>query len=301
MNFEGMGILCVPEVGEETIRRHGLRIEVGLKAGMTRSDLEAKQSTLAPLQDLLESVHLPFALTGRRVNVAALDEEWRRESLATLETALEQAAILGAPKVVTHAAPRFWDGQVVGEYERLVEGMRTLGNWAQRHGILVCIENNRTYWDGCDPNTPPEKIDRSGINEYFAELPEAWRQLAVDVQHENVRLCLDTSHATTTAHRTSTIEERLAMMAAFLDAGDWIAHVHWSDSTLADPAGRNDRHLPLGAGDLPREIHQRVLALPATRHLERPLTPEGLMAELTFIQALLEGGSKQAKGLSSYR
>lgn len=280
------GLMCVPEVGVWLIRRLGMRVEVGISAGLTRAQEEERLQSLQPWSDLIECVHLPYSLSGRRLNVAALDDAWRRQSLDMVIHALGWAGRTGAPKVVIHTAPCRWNGEIVGGYERLVDGVRELAKEAERHRILICLENSRFYWDGCDPLVSPDEIDLDELNTYFAILPETWLQLAKDVDRSQVRLCLDTSHAVTTAQRVSSLDERVRMLHAFLDAGDWIGHVHWNGNYLADSRGRADSHLPVFAGSIPIEVHRRVAGLDAARHLERKLSGPDLIREMIFIEAL---------------
>ena len=115
-----------------------------------------------------------------------------------------------------------------------MDGVRALAKEAERYRITICIENSRSYWDGCDPAASPEEIDLEALNTYLAVLPEDWLQLAKDIDRPQVKLCLDTSHATTTAQRVASLDERVRMLNACLDAGEWICHVHWSGNYLAD-------------------------------------------------------------------
>ena len=73
----------------------------------------------------------------------------------------------------------------------------------------------------------------------------------------------------------------------FLDVGgDLITHVHWSDNYLGGHRGRNDSHLHVGQGTLPRPFHARVKRLAAVKHLEHKSTVEELRAELAYIEQL---------------
>jgi hypothetical protein len=50
--------------------------------------------------------------------------------------------------------------------------------------------------------------------------------------------------------------------------------------------GRQDAHLPVGTGTLPRSLHTAVKRLAAVKHLEHKATPEQLRAEIASVDAL---------------
>jgi len=281
------GLMCVPEVGAWLIRRLGLGVEVGIAAALTTAREAERLQALKPWSGLIKCVHLPYSVPGRRLSIAALDDAWRQQSMDMLIHTLGWAAQTGASKVVIHTAPYRWNGEIVGDYERFVDGVRELAKEAERHRILICVENSRSYWDGCDPLSSPDEIELDKLNTYLAVLPEAWLQLVKDIDRPQVRLCLDTSHATTTAQRVSSLDERVRMLHAFLDAGEWIGHVHWNGNYLADTRGRADSHLPIYAGSIPVEVHRRVARLNVTRHLERKLSGPDLVREMAFIHEIV--------------
>ena len=114
---------------------------------------------------------------------------------------------------------------------------------------------------------------------------EEWIQMCVDADLENVRLCLDSSHVCTYAHRYPE-SERQEKIAAFLSRPDLISHVHWSDNYLYEQKGRKDSHLSVGTGTIPIDFHRDVKALDATILLEHFYTLDELMEELKFINSL---------------
>ena len=282
------GLMCVPAVGVWLIRRLGLRVEVSVAAGLTAAEERERLEAFKPWEGLIECVHLPYSISGRRLSLAALDDEWRKQSLDMLIQALHWAGRTGAAKAVIHTAPFRWNGEIVGEYERFVDGVRALAKEAERYRITICIENSRSYWDGCDPAASPEEIDLAALNTYLAVLPEDWLQLAKDIDRPQVKLCLDTSHATTTAQRVASLDERARMLNAYLDAGEWICHVHWSGNYLADSRGRDESHLQIYAGSITVGIRRRVHQLDATRLLGRELTGPDLIREMEFIQQIAQ-------------
>lgn len=285
------GTLCIPQtIDAWLVRQLELKVETGVnyrKVMDLPSDHNALEAyEMTSWRDLIYSVHLPFMLSDRRLSLAAIDSEWRHESFDVLRRSIGIASQLGAAQVVVHAAPYRWDGHVVGSYENLIQGLQRVGKLAEEYNLLVCVENNRTYWDGCDPAQPADEIDRSEINEYFADTPEKWLSLVKDIDADNVRLCLDTSHAVTTAHRSSSLDGRLRIMEEFLAAKEWIAHVHWNDNFLFDSRGRDDEHQLLSVGSIPIDIHSKISRLPASKHLEHRLNSTELIASLQFIRKL---------------
>jgi sugar phosphate isomerase/epimerase len=239
-------------------------------------------------RDRLVAVHLPFSYDGERLNIAALDDAYRAFSRNVLHASVASALTLKPRLLILHTAPRVWKGAVVGSYERLIDSLQRLADEAAKtaHGVRLCLENNRAYWNGYPPETPPEELDRTGFNQYFGESAEEWRQIVRDVARDHVALCLDTSHATTTTMVTSDLAERERWLFDFLAEPERIAHVHWNGNFLHNHRGRYDTHQPLHQDTLPRSFHQRIKALPTTKTLERLLDEETLRAEWEFIQGL---------------
>lgn len=288
---------CESGIPAAEAARRGLTIEAG--AQLDERHLPEASAALA------SSAHAPFdfpADAGRsgRLNIAALDSDWRRESLACLEDYLVRAARLPrVRKVVMHAAPRLWPGDgrlpklpgdvklaTVSEYALLVDSIRRLAGAAAKLNLQIVIENNRAYWLTVPPGTPFEQVDRAAVPDYFATAPWEWLGLWRDVRRDNVRLCLDTCHAATAAQRVAPAE-RAAMMFAYLAEPRAIGHVHWNDNTLADERGRADQHWPIGPDGLGTDFHRAVGSLPeATFLLEHWFDAETLDRELAYIAGL---------------
>lgn len=254
---------------------------------------------------LATSAHAPFDFPpggprAGRVNVAALDANWRRDSVDCLADYLARAARLPrVRKVVLHAAPRLWtaSGQLpktaaeaqlltVSEYAYLVDSIRALAGVAAKLKLELAVENNRAYWVTVPPGVPFEQVDRATIPDYFATAPWEWLGLWRDVRRDNVRLCLDACHAATAAQRVEP-ERRADWMRAYLAEPRAISHVHWNDNTLADARGRDDVHWALGPEGLGDDFHRAIRNLPgATLLLEHWFDLATLDRELTYIAAL---------------
>lgn len=272
-----LALSCVSEAQPAEVGKRGLTMEVG-------DVLDSRR--LAPeIVALATSAHALFEFpkgaprTGR-LNIAALDADWRRLSMQYLEEALVQASRLPrVRKVVMHAAPRFWaaDGRLpesvaqavlltVGEYACFVESLRRLADKAARLNLEIVVENNRAYWDTAPLDEPFAGIDRTTVPDYFATSPWEWIGLWHDVRRDNVKLCLDTGHAATVAHRFDGAQ-RQELLWAFLAQPEAIGHVHWNDGTLADSQGRSDLHWALGSAGLGDEFHRAIRHLPAATFL----------------------------------
>jgi sugar phosphate isomerase/epimerase len=114
-----------------------------------------------------------------------------------------------------------------------VAGLREIVDHARATGLVICLENNRLYWDGVANEAAPEEVDRSGQNHICGSTPEEWLGLWHAIGRDELRLCLDTSHAATYAARSSDPARAGALLDEYLAEPDLIAHVHWSDSWLS--------------------------------------------------------------------
>jgi sugar phosphate isomerase/epimerase len=163
-------------------------------------------------------------------------------------------------------------GKRVGEYERLVDAIRGLASYAEKYGVTLCIENGVAFY-------------REHIR-CWADTQESWYQLYRDVDRRNVKLTLDTSHATTNAMRFATLEERLNYIESYISRSEAIARVHWSDSIIGTDEGRDDLHLVPGKGDLPESLHRAIKAFTVPKLLEQDCTEEEIVEGLQFIEGL---------------
>ncbi len=233
------------------------------------------------------SMHLPYSSAGERWNVGSEDGVVRGSVLERVKRAIDTAKGLGAERGVIHPMGiGRWNGKTEAAWERTVEGLRELVNHARATGLLLCLENNRLYWDSVPNETAPEDADRSNANHIIGSTPQEWIGLWHAIGRDELRLCLDTSHASTYAALSSDPTKAEHLLDEYLVEPDLIAHVHWSDSWLCDVRGRQDAHLPAGTGTLPPAFHARVKALSALKHLEHKATPEQLRAEIAFIEGL---------------
>ena len=254
-----------------------------------KDDIEAA----GDFSEVLISAHAPSTKDEMRLNIAATDDGFRRMSIDEIIRYVDHARRYPIVKQVNiHPSPKKWVSETqmrgqVGEYERLIEGVREIAAFAEAHGIEIVVENLNASWEAnnISDDLPADQVDWSDKNVSFGMAPEEWIRISEDVDRDNVGLCLDSSHTCTYAH-TFPEEQREERVLAFLAKPHLIRHVHWSDNYLYDARGRKDSHALVGKGSLPVEMHRAIKGLDATLLLEHFYTIEELEEELEYIDAL---------------
>src|SRR5437660_11879337 len=123
-------------------------------------------------------MHLPYSRGGERWNVGSDDEAVRRPAIDGVKRAIEVAKGLGAQRGIIHPMGiARWDGGIEATFERTVEGLRELVDHARTAGLLLCLENNRLYWDDIANEAKPEEADRSHENHILGSTPREWLDL----------------------------------------------------------------------------------------------------------------------------
>lgn len=236
-----------------------------VEARLKGPDSTQKVRQSAWLEERLRVIHLPYNLKGERLNVADPDPVRRRQSIEHIFRTLRAAAQLpSVEKYVLHTVSLdHWDGEVRGDYESAVAGLSELMRRSEEYlKGPVCLENNRVYFLGENEDPARTRI--------FGDNPSEWRQLGRDVNHPMMRLCLDTSHAVTSAQLRPPAE-RDAVLRDFFSEPGFIDHVHWSANYPRDERGRADSHAALGTEETqPDWFHQRVAGLDASVTIEVP-------------------------------
>lgn len=256
-------LLTCPVQTPEFLTANGLGVEVHIN----RDDVRPDWDQYIPF---VGGVHLPYD----KLNLAAIDDTLWANSIQTIKNAIDTGCQYGVDKMVMHPRGMESDrGEPVGIYSRMIDGIGAIADYAAGKGITICIENAALH-------QPKRRCYGIFANEWF--------QIQKDVAHPNVLLTLDTSHAATSAcmlfYRP---EDRFAYMYEYLKQPELIGRVHWSDSRLQYAEGYfNDFHLVPGQGDLPRDFHQKILALDAVKTLEQRCAPEELALGLAFIDSL---------------
>ena len=280
-----MGYAPNSGVTREIIVKYDMRVEVA-KAYF--------DDALAEVAELVGSVHLPWneADLGR-LNYAAVDEEFRRASIERIRDTIVFAAehFPTAELTVLHGAPYRWiahehEAGRVGDYELFIAGLRELADLAAEHDLLLTLENNNCYWLNAAGEFAWENAEPTPEMRYFGCTPQHWLAAYDDVAHDSLKLCLDTAHACTYAHTIEDHAERAATLLSYLDRPEAIAHVHWNGHQAFEPEGRLDKHLNVGKGSIPEEVHRRVKELDASHLLEHYLGEDALVEELAYIEAL---------------
>ena len=269
--------------GIENLRRLDLTTEAKIYFGTDE---------IRPFSDLTISGHAPLLRDGMRLNYAATDGDFRQMSIDEFLAYVDMARQFPRLKQINiHFSPKQWLDETqlagrYGDYDRHIDGIRQIADYAARWGIEIVLENNNAYFDGIADEVPADQIDWSDRNQAFGASPEEWVQVCEDVGRPNVALCLDSSHACTYAHTFADPERREAAVMAFLAKPDLIKHVHWNDNYLYDARGRTDSHALLGKGSLPVELHRAIKGLDVTLLLEHFYTIEDLEEELEYIARL---------------
>jgi len=280
-----MGYTPESGVTRDLVVRYGMRIEVCRKA---------EEAALEQAADLAYSVHMPWSEPEiGRLNYAAVDADFRRMCIEMIEGRIAFAAehFPAARLVVIHGSPYRWAihehvGGRTGDYELFIAGLRELAGFAGRHGLLLTLENNNAYWVNAAGEFCWESAVVSPDMRYFACSPQHWLQAYDDAAHENLKLCLDTAHACTYGHTIDDHGERAEALLSFLDRPEAIGHVHWNGHQAFEPQGRVDKHLCIGTGTIPSEMHRRVKYLGIPAVLEHFHGEEALVEELAYIDAL---------------
>ncbi len=277
--------LSIPvKAGLSTLQNLGLRAETSLRDNV---------ADFYDYSSVLFSAHAPTTIGQERLNIAATDDEFRKLSIAVFTDYVDKCSTFpNIRQLNMHFGLKRWASESqprgrFGEYEIHIESIRTIAQHAAKHNLEIVLENLNCYWaaNGISEETMYDEVDWKEKNEAFGMCPEEWIQMCVDADMENVRLCLDSSHVCTYAHRYPE-SERQEKIAAFLSRPDLISHVHWSDNYLYEQKGRKDSHLSVGTGTIPIDFHRDVKALDATILLEHFYTLDELMEELKFINSL---------------
>lgn len=217
----------------------------------------------------VHGVHLPYS----GFNLAAFDDELRQKSIDGVKAAIDIGAQYPVNHMVMHTMGiESYDGVSLGNYERMIDGIRIIADYAAKLKITLCIENQAQH---------------AAHRVIYGVYAEDWYKIREDVSRENVILTLDTSHAACAAALKVGKENRFAYMYEFLKHPEYIGRVHWSDSRLERAqAYYNDMHLIPGEGDLPRDFHRRIKALDATKTLEQKRPEADVLKGLEFVESL---------------
>ncbi len=242
-------------------------VNLGVELHITRDDVKPNWEKYIPF---VGAVHLPYETPKKSLNIAAFDDELRKESIAILKSSIDKGLMFNVDRMVMHPVGiKSQGGKELGSYDRLISGLQDVAAYAKEKNIILCVENQLM----CNPT------DR-----VFGVYCDEWLQIQKDVDRDNVLLTLDTSHASTAVCIYETYEERLSKLYEFLQKPELIGRVHWADSKIKNrEALYNDMHLVVGMGDLPLDFHKRIKALPVIKTLEQNKPEEEMTFSLDFI------------------
>ena len=176
-------LLTCPVYTSEFLKKTGL----GVEAHIGRYD---KLPTWEQYVPFVGGVHLPYS----RLNLAAFDDELRSLSIERVKEAIDIGCNYPVKEMVMHTTGiESFDGVLLGSYERMIDGIRNLADYAAKKGMTLCIENQAQHI--------PHRV-------IYGVTAEEWYKIQEDVNRENVMLTLDTSHAACAAATLETAEER---------------------------------------------------------------------------------------------
>ena len=263
------------------------RLNLNTEAGAARDVQEMRV-----FAEVLVSAHAPVNKDALRLNIGATEDDFREMSIREILSYVDMVRELPRLKQVNmHPAPKQWldetqTGGRQGDYDRMIDAIRQIADYAAKWGLEIVLENNNAYWTGIDDDVPADQVSWSNRNQSFGSAPEEWIKICEDVALPNVSLCLDSSHVCTYAHTFADADRRAEVAMKFVSRPELIKHVHWNDNYLYDARGRNDSHALIGKGSLPVELHQAIKGLDATLLLEHFYTIEELEEELEYIDSL---------------
>ena len=229
----------------------------------------ARQGGL-PRGEKARSIHLPYS----GINFAALDDTLRKRSIRTTCDAIRDGVGYGIHDMVLHhCGIESEEGVMVGTYERMLDALGEIADYAARYAVVISLENQVLR--------SPLRLTR------FGSSANDWYRILFDLDRSNVMLTLDTSHAASAVAFYPELQERYRHLNDFLEHPELISRVHWSDSRLEHQESLfADLHLMVGDGDLPKSFHRKIKRLHAIKVLEQHQTEEDLARSLAFIRAL---------------
>lgn len=241
--------------------RLGIEFEIGK---------DDKRPDWPEFQLLARSIHLPYS----GLNFAALDDALRKRSIKITCDAIRDGVGYGIHDMVLHhCGIESEEGSIVGTYERMLDALAEIADYAARYAVVISLENQVLR--------SPLRLTR------FGSSANDWYRILFDLDRPNVLLTLDTSHAASAVAFYPGLQERYRHLNDFLEHPELISRVHWSDSRLEhQEALFADLHLMVGDGDLPKAFHRKIKRLHAIKVLEQHQTDADLARSLAFIRAL---------------
>jgi len=179
-----------------------------------------------------DSIHGVF---GIMQDPSCPDETIRKSTVETYRREAQLAVDLGGPMVVVHPGPpaeyetHISPRTIAARVDPLRRSMAEMARIGEELGVIYLFEN-------------------IPANYHFGSNPAQLGQLIRELNHPNVRMCLDTGHANMTANAVD----------ALSDCADVIAYLH-----LHDNHGKLDNHRFPGDGTIDWEtLGRRIKSMP---------------------------------------
>tara|TARA_Y100000741_G_scaffold347924_1_gene315668 strand:+ start:1560 stop:2444 length:885 start_codon:yes stop_codon:yes gene_type:complete len=197
------------------------------------------------LKDTLINKELDYTVHGE-LSVNLLDQENFEDHMEVLKRDIEASGEINATHLVTHFGQTtndIFDNKEIyySHLKKQQDSYSELGEYAKKYNVVLAIEN-----------LFPFKLD------YYAPLPNEIAKQLNEINHPNVKCCMDISHAyINCSHRNVHLINELKEM------GPLSEHIHMHDSfgkierfwTYIEAEntsyGQGDLHLPMGWGDIP--------------------------------------------------
>tara|TARA_Y100000590_G_C15668096_1_gene995246 strand:+ start:967 stop:1851 length:885 start_codon:yes stop_codon:yes gene_type:complete len=243
------------------------------------------QPELKILKNTLLNKGIDYTVHGE-LSVNLLDQENFKDHKEVLKRDIEVSGEINATHLVTHfgqTTNKVFENKELyfSHLKKQQECYAEMGEYAEKYNVTLAIEN-----------LFPFKLD------YYAPLPSEISNQLNEIDHPNVKCCLDISHAyINCTYRNAHFINEIKTM------GPLSEHIHMHDSfgTIEKiwtyvPAedtsyGQGDLHLPLGWGDIPFDKIFDELNFPKNINLnfELPLRYEKYFKEnITKARLLLE-------------
>ena len=205
------------------------------------------QPELKILKDTLLNQSIDYTVHGE-LSVNLLDQEHFDSHKEVLKRDVEVSGEINATHLVTHfgqTTNKIYENKelYLSHLKRQQECYAEIGEYAKDYNVTLAIEN-----------LFPFKLD------YYAPLPSEIAKQLNEINHPNVKCCLDISHGyiNCTFRNAHFIDEIQAMSSLsehihMHDSFGIIERIRTNISAEDTSYGQGDLHLPLGWGDIPFE------------------------------------------------
>ena len=205
------------------------------------------QPELKILKETLLNKDIDYTVHGE-LSVNLMDQENFEDHKEVLKRDIEVSGAIKATHLVTHFGQTtnkiFEDNDLyLSHMKRQQDCYAEMGEYAKKYNVTLAIENLFPF-----------------SNENYAPLPSEIAKQLKEINHPNVKCCLDISHGyINCTFRNAHFIEEIKQMAPLSE------HIHMHDSfgiiekiwtyvpSEDTSYGQGDLHLPLGWGDIPFE------------------------------------------------